>query len=55
MVGFKWIKAHAGHKWNERADMLAALGRKKHLATQAPTANPKASIRSMDGVDWRQW
>lgn len=26
-ISISWIKGHAGHRWNERADELAALGR----------------------------
>lgn len=29
---FKWIRGHNGHKWNERADELAEMGRQAHLA-----------------------
>lgn len=28
-VSFKWVKGHVGHEYNERADVLAGMGRHK--------------------------
>lgn len=31
---YKWIRGHNGHKWNERADELAEMGRQAYLSGQ---------------------
>ena len=34
-VDWRWIKGHAGHEHNERADELARLGLKESLSTKS--------------------
>ena len=35
-VEWFWVKGHAGHRWNERADELAVLGSREARAHPAP-------------------
>jgi ribonuclease HI len=37
-ITWHWIKGHAGHPENERADELARQGMAEHLASRKPTA-----------------
>jgi ribonuclease HI len=37
-ITWHWIKGHAGHPENERADELAREGMAEHLASRKPTA-----------------
>ena len=40
-IGFQWVRAHAGQKWNERADALAAQGQAK--ANQKKRKRPRGN------------
>ena len=54
-IKFRWVRGHAGHRWNERADSLAAQGmgkisrkkRKKHkrLAKRRAALRPHVDLR----------
>ncbi|HMT50374.1 ribonuclease HI family protein [Dietzia sp. UBA5065] len=39
-VTFEWVKGHAGHELNEKADALANAAARAHASKQAPEAGP---------------
>lgn len=41
---YKWIRGHNGHKWNERADELAEMGRQAHMAGKVAAIEIPAAV-----------
>ena len=44
-VRFEWVKGHAGHELNEKADALANAAARAHQEKKEPTAGPGFSTR----------
>jgi ribonuclease HI len=45
-VSFEWVRGHAGHPENTRADALARLAIKDMLAESAPPTRPHPEVRA---------
>ena len=43
---FNWIKAHAGHQWNELADQLMKEAETSKAINECYSRNPKRAVKS---------